>query len=192
MLHNGFMKIPKAELQDILSQQEIERVWWMATESYPTVQALHVGTGNGKLVVVHDTENFRISAHVPKQFHLLTPACKSLLEEVGKKWFAQMHERGLPTQEMFLVVSSLTRPTEYQKELARQGFPTADDSSHERGVAFDIGATWFREHYPAALETLLEILDGYRSSGLLNYIDEHSNGVIHVAMSPGYLAAHHH
>ena len=188
MRHNGAMHTPEEERQAIRAAQEVERTWWESTQPYATTADLTQSLERGELVPIVDSESFRVSENIPKQFHTLTPNGAFLLREISSTWRARMVEKKLRTEETFLVISSLTRPSDYQNELREKGFPTADESSHERGVAFDIGAAWFREHYPEALETLFEVLGAFQTKGYINYIDEPTVGVVHVAMSPTYPA----
>jgi hypothetical protein len=116
----------------------------------------------------------------------LTPTTLALLEHVSREWAEEASFRGSNVAGKFLLVSSLTRPSNYQQELVEKGFPAVPDSSHERGYAFDISYRWFYEYHLAGEEALRAVLMRLQKEGAANVIDEHEIRVFHVSPSPFY------
>jgi len=161
-------------------------MWWKHKPRLLTDLSLKAAIGRGELMQVRDGQWYKISAHVPEKYRYLAPNAFELLEAISVSWARALwwhHEQSYNT---FLVVSSLTRPTEYQAFLAKQGFPTAGDSSHEKGLAFDISYAWFIQNRPKLAEALSGVLATGKSRGLLNYISEPSMEIFHVAVSPSF------
>lgn len=168
----------------IKREQKIEQVWWSHRDSYQTDRDVAEGIARETLIPIEGTRWFRISERCKSHYRALDPIAAKLLEAISRSWAHKMQTRRLSTERTFLVVTSMVRPTEYQRMLELQGLPAISPSSHERGLAFDIGTAWFAGHYPEALKALRDVLENERRHEFLNAIDEPELGIVHIAASP--------
>ena len=180
------IKIPDAEMRRIIKEQRVDRQWWDHLPSMPDDAAVVRAVECGAVVRVSDGLHYKISARTNPQYRVLTPETLKLLEVVSVRWWERIAQVG--RGHLFLVVSSFTRPTLFQQQLAAEGRPALPHSSHEKGLAFDFAMDWFRANEPIAAETLKRVLGEEQRRGALNAIDEPTMGVFHVCVSPIFVA----
>ena len=93
--------------------------------------------GAGRLVRVPDTTALYVIRDTDPENALLVPAALELLEEVARRFQAELEERGLPAYR--LEVSSILRSGADQAELRRTNpNAAAGTSTHEFGTTLDI------------------------------------------------------
>jgi len=176
------------EMKAILEQQKIEAIWYKSVVSFETEGNVHRAIEAGELVEVEDGEWFKISERVREEFRALRPETADLLEDIASAWAEKMTEAGENMERTFLVISSLVRTVEYQRELQAKGYPAADgeQSTHTKGGAFDIAIVWFEKNRPAAAKKLREVLQYLSRPNVrrLSFIDEPTVGALHVAAYP--------
>ena len=180
---------PEAELRRILEAQAVELGWWKEATKFADATEVASAIESGKLVRVQDQgEGYKIEVKgVPEERRCLTAETSALLQEVSRRWLAKVQEAAVEKAQ-FLVVTSLTRSTDYQRKLQEAGiYPAAEDSSHERGLAFDVAVKWFRNNAPRAAEMLQGVLEELKRQGMINFIDETTVGCLHVCPSPKYV-----
>lgn len=180
---------PEAEVQRILSEQSVELDWWEEEPKFADAAEVAQAIKTGQLIQVPDIGvGYKIEVKgVPPERRCLTSATSALLQEVSRRWISGVRHAQLDAAQ-FLVVTSLTRPTDYQHELQQAGvYPAAEDSSHERGLAFDMAVKWFRSNSPRAAEILQRVLDDLKHEELINWIDETTVGCFHICPSPKYI-----
>ena len=91
----------------------------------------------GRLVRVPDSTALYVIRDADPENALLVPSALALLEEVARRFQAELSERGLPAYR--LEVSSILRSAEDQAELRRTKPNAADGTStHEFGTTLDI------------------------------------------------------
>ena len=180
---------PASELARIREEHERERLWWEGVPPVSTLAELERLVATGQAVRIGNIgAGFRISATCHPDFRVLRWDACLMLEHVVNCWRGQMRLAGLASaDEYFLVITSLGRTVEYQQELARAGYPTpieAEDSTHTRLAAFDIGTTWFRDHEPRALFALMAVFEDPALAARVNVIVEEEVGALHIAARP--------
>jgi hypothetical protein len=135
---------PDNELRRILAAQEIETKWWgdqpTMDKEADIARALEAGWA---VTVPAIGEGYKISANVRENFRVLDKNTFSVLQEVASNWLQELQSRQIKNEGLFLVISSLGRTTEFQKELIAQGFPAAENSTHTKLGAFDIAIKCF-------------------------------------------------
>jgi hypothetical protein len=172
------------ELNRILEQQQVEQKWWGNQPAMETADDTAREVENGKAVVVPDEGiGYKISAKVKPEFRVLEKNTYSLLKSVAEKWLEKAGASGADTSNLFLVVSSLARTQEFQRELIKQGYPAAENSTHVKLGAFDIATRWLEENKPELLEILTSILQELQQQGEANFIEEPTIGAHHVAFN---------
>ncbi len=184
------------ELARILEAQRIETKWWGDRKAMQTIEDINREVDEGRAVRVPNAGQwYKISDHVPGEFRVLENRTADLLEQVANMWGQKLQELDLATEggtfdqdakNPFLVISSLARTVEYQRELQRRGLPAVDGeaSTHTKLGAFDVGIVWFEEHRPDLLAVLVEVLDSLRAQNRINNIEEPQVGAMHVAHNP--------
>ncbi|GEM_PF-1445155 len=180
---------PEAETERILAEQAVEMKWWKEARKFTTQAEVGDAMTSGALMRVPDSgEGYKIEIKgVPEERRCLTEAAATLLQEVARAWIIQAQKENVENAQ-FLVVTSLTRSTEYQRKLQEAGiYPAAEDSSHERGLAFDVAIKWFRKNAPRAAEILQGVLEELKRQGMINFIDETTVGCFHICPSPKYV-----
>lgn len=187
---------PAEEIGDIVALQRVEIEWWSGQESMQTIADLEREIAEGRAVEVEGVGKwYKISANVPGEFRVLEKRTAALLEEVANAWGGRLQQLEMATAggtfdkdegNPFLVISSLGRTEEYQRELQKLGFPTVGEklSTHTKLGAFDIGIKWFADNRPDLLKVLIEVLDAMRSQNRINRIEETQIGAMHVALNP--------
>ncbi len=180
---------PDSELDLIRFSQKREQAWW---DDYLTMNTLHdveEAEKIGYLVrLPGGADYYKMSKYVIEELRVLHPIALAALDNISLHWHACMHEQGIPCDDLFLVVSSLTRTIERQDTLTADGYPTADGiSTHCKGGAFDIGVKWYKEFDRMdALRVLDDILGSLHRSGQINWIPEPTIGAYHVAVNPNF------
>lgn len=180
-------KVSRRERLRIEEGYKIERRWWGGVKPFYNDDELFDAVRRGVLVPVQDTFLYRISPNAPLRYNYLAPNALYLLRAISERWAWALLRRKIKA-EHYLLVTSLVRTTEYQVELTARDYPTAEDSSHERGLAFDISFEWFEAHLPMGRMVLGQILMDANEEGYLNFIVEDCMQIFHVAVSPTFTA----
>lgn len=176
------MGMTRAELRRFGIETQIEKKWWGHVPRIRDDRMLEQACNEGLVVPVRNTAHCRVSENVPKRYRVLAPQAHMLLLRITKRWL----EQNQITRELFIVVSSLTRPTSYQQKLIRQGMPVMDFCSHERGLAFDLSTLQLEIHAPASTHSLWEVLEHGKRTGVLNAVRKPHAHTFHVAVSPTF------
>lgn len=112
-------------------------------------------------------------------YPFLVPEAHSLLKEIGNE-FSKRSSR------QRIIITSLTRPIENQKDLTRSNRNASPNtSSHSYGVSFDIAYTRFnrdRKYNHDAHKTIEEILIKLQSEGRILVIREKQSACYHVTV----------
>ena len=173
------------ELQRILAEQAVEQDWW---QNYPTMEGqedIQKAITSGRATVVpSEGVGYKISARVPENFRVLELYTKALLDQTAQLWLRKLSAKEISDPKLFLVVSSLGRTTEYQKQLREQGYPTAENSTHTKLGAFDIAVNWFKQNRPELLDALDEALNELKTEHEFNWILEPEIGAYYIASNP--------
>jgi hypothetical protein len=104
----------------------------IGTRRLDTKTQLDSAIAKGYLVPVERSRGFEI-AEMTHSYPYLTPRAKKILEQIGLSFYVHSGDQSSFT------VTSLTRTEETQKQLRRRnGNATSDESTHCRGVSFDI------------------------------------------------------
>ncbi|OGE88278.1 MAG: hypothetical protein A3J07_00595 [Candidatus Doudnabacteria bacterium RIFCSPLOWO2_02_FULL_49_13] len=172
------------ELVRILHAQQVETQWWGHQPTMETVADIEAQVESGRAVrVPAEGRGYKISAKVKFEFRVLEKNTYVLLQKVAESWLAELQHRGIDTKDLFLVISSLARTEEFQRQLIEQGYPAAEHSTHVRLGAFDIATRWFEENRPQLLESLTTILESMVQNETINFIPEPTIGAHHVAFN---------
>lgn len=183
---NPAPKTPSHELAGILASQEKEVAWWHDYPSMPALADITRALERKIAVRVPDTgDGYKLSEKIPPELRVLEPGTCAMLEKIASTWKDRVKLLRHEGEDFFLVITSLGRTEEYQKELIASGYPAAERSAHTKLGAFDIATRWFEENRPALLAPLTELLAAYAAEGKLNFIAEPTIGVYHVARNPG-------
>ncbi|MEK7505876.1 MAG: DUF5715 family protein [Patescibacteria group bacterium] len=171
------------ELKGILSAQQIEREWWGDKPEMSSLEDLKKALESGLASIVPEVgKGYKISEKVPKEFRMLEKETFNLLNKIAGEWAGGVtRENG---EKVFLVVSSLARTTDYQRELIAAGYPAAEHSTHTKLGAFDIAFRWLEKNKPEALQKLKDIIGRLVAEGEANFILEEAVGVYHIAHNP--------
>lgn len=176
-----------AQLLDIKREQAIEQEWWGRYAPFYTPRDITDAVRWGVLVPAHSSGVWRISANCRSEFHALTPPALALLEHITTLWeqglYHRKHQGG-----RFLVVTSLTRPVEFQQQLLEEQATPVLQSSHTRGYAFDISYSWFHTNDRQCEKALKAVLKYIKGARLANVIKEKHNKIFHVSPSPDFVA----
>ena len=174
------------ELDRIREIQEIEAGWWKNMPVMNSDSDIEQSIQNGDAVRILDgnaNARYKISAKVEQKFRVLELHTAELLQIIARRWTEDMNAEG-QSQELFLVVSSLGRTIERQKELIAKGYPAVENSTHTKLGAFDIATKWLRDNNPEALLVLERILKELSGNGEINFIPEDTIGAYHIASRP--------
>ncbi len=173
---------PPEEMETIIKTQQREADWY---QTYPAMELLadiQQAQETGQALAVPETgEGYKLATTVKTEFKFLSPQALAKLQEISSKWHA-----GLPAdqKDLFLVITSLARTTQYQAELIRQGYPAVKNSTHTKLGAFDIGIQWLKTHAPTAYQNLMTILTQQDQQGEINLIEETTIQALHIAVKP--------
>ena len=179
---------PDGELVRIREEQERERVWWSGRKTMESVDDLARSLEEGWAITVpSEGEGYRLSAKVREEFRVLERETFALLQDVAREWLGRINNEGTLREDVFLVISSLGRTVEFQRQLIEEGYPAAEDSTHTKLGAFDVATAWFKQNRPELLTVLIDVLNDYAEQGRLNCIDEPTVGAYHVALNPNYV-----
>lgn len=125
------------------------------------------------------------------KYAYLSKETKDLLKEVEETYQKVLIEKGIiqagkNDKAKPLVVTSLSRTTDYQKSLQEQGYWAVDKSTHTNGEAFDISfrteKRWWQfedKKYTGAIKETLERLE---NQGKINLVNENTHW--HIARLP--------
>ena len=184
-------KTPHHELAGILAAQEKEVLWWKEYPSMRTLADITRGLEQKTIMRVPDVgDGYKLSEKIPAELRVLEFGTYGILEKIARTWKDRVKSLRHEGEDLFLVVTSLGRTEEYQKELVAAGYPAAERSAHTKLGAFDIATRWFEDNRPALLAPLTELLAAYAKEGKLNFIAEPTMGVYHVARNPGIESAY--
>lgn len=183
-IHQEVPQTEQDELERIMEQQRVEVPWWENTPNMETVADIEKAVEGGSAVIVPDEgTGYKVSANVKPEFRVLEKNTKTALDEVAEEWLRGLEERGLSDPKLFLIISSLARTTEFQKELIAKGYPAAEQSTHTHLGAFDIASKWLSENRPEVLDVLTEVLNKIKAENRINFIEEPSIGAYHIAFN---------
>lgn len=179
-------KTSAQEIEDIRRAQRREAAWWQRKPALEDPADIETLLESGKVIRVPDQGAwYRISEKTPEEFRVLEQNTFDLLEYISKKWAEKLQKRGTSTDNIFLVITSLARTKQYQEKLARQGYPAIEEgSTHTKLGAFDIAIEWFQKNRPELLEALHEVLEELSNEEKINFIEEPTVGVYHIASNP--------
>lgn len=117
----------------------------------PVRDSVHVRAlvRSGRLVRLADSTHWWVVRELDHSLPYVTPGTERTLEEIGRRFHARLHERGLPP--LRFDITSLLRTSQQQAQLRRRNPNAADaTSSHEFGTTVDIAYLSFLA--PAAVE----------------------------------------
>jgi hypothetical protein len=134
----------------------------------------------GYLVSVQPRTRYYYFHRVPSAYCYLRPWAKRFLDQIGKDYYTNFHQR--------LRVTSLVRTVEMQRRLARRNFNAADAtgddrSSHLTGATLDISKhsmSWREKKW--LRRELIEL----QKSGYLYAVEEFHQPCFHVMVFPNY------
>lgn len=172
---------PEEEMADIIERQKIEQSWWPDLPPMQDEEDIAEAVLAREAVLVIDSENYRISERAPEEFNVLRMRAQQLLEDIAAQWREKITD-----PELSLIVTSLARTVPYQEKLQQRGYPTVENSSHLKLVAFDISISWLQENAPQAYEALMDVVTPMYEAGEINIVPEPTAGVLHVCVSPTY------
>lgn len=160
-----------------------EQAWW-TEDSIQDLADLERRIAEGRVIKALDRPGVGISARM--DFKYSTPRLDAAMDQIATEFKAALNKKGLDSSQTKLVVTSILRTEEFQKQLIQNGNPAATRSSHTRAIAFDVSYRWFEENAPEKAAVLKELLETYHSAGKINLIREEVQGVWHVAISPKF------
>lgn len=121
----------------------------------------------------------------------LTPETAELLTIIGKRFHANLKEKGMNTYQFR--VTSVLRTRESQKRLTRSNINAAGESSHLYGTTFDISwkslvkknfwGTQKNISNPGAVKILSETIGELRKEGILVVVTEYKEACFHITLS---------
>jgi hypothetical protein len=138
-----------------------------------------VKVANGKYYIVN-----RLGHSHP----YLTPKAKKLLDEIGRRFYRKLEEKGMGRY--YFRVSSLLRTQESQKSLSRSNSNAAQNSAHLYGTTFDIAyknvirkpLPWIRrsvENGPV-IKLLSETIGELKKEGRCVVVTEYKEKCFHI------------
>lgn len=160
-----------------------EQAWW-TEDSIQDLADLERRIAEGRVIKALDRPGVGISARM--DFKYSTPRLDAAMDQIAVEFKAALDAKGLDSPQTKLVVTSILRTEEFQKELIQNGNPAAVRSSHTRAIAFDVSYRWFEENAPEKAAVLKELLEAYHFAGKINLIREELQGVWHIALSPSF------
>lgn len=126
----------------------------------------------GELVRLQDSTGHWVVRELDQSLPYVTPEKKTVLEQLGDRFHARLHERGLPP--FRFEISSALRTTELQQVLrARNANASETRSSHEFGTTVDIAYNEFSPPAPEGWAPWREAVPGpdEASGGLRRQLD---------------------
>lgn len=207
---NNSFKVNEKELEKAKKLYEIEYEWWGDVNPFKTNDDIKKAFINGDLTEVRGDENIKpimrlLNPDLKKWLPYLSKDAHNLLIDLGKSWREKMNKENL-SKDIKLSITSLTRSSEYQKEIISSGKLAVEGSSHTKGKSFDIDGCGYYEGeeainprftdnyedvYNSRVHTILrESLKDFKEKGLLNFIPEYegtTNQCFHVTVAPEYI-----
>ena len=179
---------PLGELTNILKKQKREQEWWQNYSTMHTLENIEYQIQCGRAQrIMSNGSHYQMSCKIPDHLRVVRNDTLARLNQISKTWYREMQHQLIPCNDLFLVVTSLGRTVEYQKDLIRRGYPAAEESTHTKLGAFDIGFRWFLDNkHNSALKVLDRILWDLNTTHRINWIPEPSQGVYHIAHNPAY------
>lgn len=120
----------------------------------------------------------------------LTPKAKDLLDEIGRRFYKKLEEKG--KGRYYFRVSSLLRTQESQKSLSRSNSNAAQNSAHLYGTTFDIAyknvirkpLPWIRRPVEDApvIKILSEVIGDLKKEGRCLVITEYQEKCFHITV----------
>jgi len=112
-----------------------------------------------KLVQVKSGRGYKI-AHLTHSSAKVLPQTKKLIQDIGSQFSDSVKSRGLYNER--IVVTSLTRSKQDQKNLSKNNGNAAQQSAHFYGTTFDISYIQFHKNLNKKRDILAEVLENLR------------------------------
>jgi len=144
---------------------------------------------SGKLVKVANNKYYIVNK-LGHSHPYLTPKAKKLLDEIGKRFYKKLIEKG--KGRYYFRVSSLLRTQESQKNLGKSNSNAAQNSAHLYGTTFDIAyknvirkpLPWIRRSVEDAnvIKLLSETIGELRKEGQCLVVTEYREKCFHITV----------
>lgn len=144
---------------------------------------------DGKLVKVTNSKYYIVNK-LGHSHPYLTPKAKKLLDEIGKRFYKKLIEKG--KGRYYFRVSSLLRTQESQKNLGKSNSNAAQNSAHLYGTTFDIAyknvikkpLPWIRRSVEEAsvIKLLSETIGEMRKEGRCLVVTEYREKCFHITV----------